>query len=84
MIEVAVEIFKIVFISRIGLSKKPLDKNSATHLIRHALGGTDYGVEHSKLSHILTLPSDVVRLFRDDITVTIIYFNEEFLENNSA
>lgn len=68
------------FSFRIGLKKKPLDRNSATHLIRHALGGTDYGVEHSKLSHILTLPSDVVRLFRDDITVTIIYFNEGYFD----
>lgn len=67
-----------------GLSKKPLDKNSATHLIRHALGGSDYGVEHSKLSHILTLPSDQVRLYRDDITVTIIYFNNDYINAVTA
>lgn len=71
----------LIFFCRIGMSKKPLDKNSATHLIRHALGGTDYGIEHSKLSHILTLPSDVVRLFRDDITVTVVYFNDEHIKS---
>lgn len=56
---------------------KPLDKNGATHLIRNALGGTEYGIEHSKLSHMLSLPPDMVRLFRDDMTVTVIYFNDE-------
>lgn len=66
---------------RAGLKQKPLDKNGATHLIRHALGGTDYGIEHSKLSHMLSLPADVVRLFRDDMTATVIYFNQDFIRN---
>ncbi|GAB0100908.1 pyruvate dehydrogenase [Sergentomyia squamirostris] len=65
---------------RTGIPKKPTDKNSATHLIRNALGGTDYGIEHSKISHILSLPPDVVRLFRDDITVTVIYFDPDYLQ----
>ncbi|XP_055682990.1 pyruvate dehydrogenase [acetyl-transferring]-phosphatase 1, mitochondrial [Lutzomyia longipalpis] len=64
-----------------GIPKKPMDKNSATHLIRNALGGTDYGIEHSKISHILSLPPDVVRLFRDDITVTVVYFDSEYLQS---
>lgn len=67
------------FIFRAGLAKKPLDKNAATHLIRNALGGTEYGVEHSKLSHMLSLPQDIVRLFRDDITITVIYFDTDYL-----
>lgn len=66
---------------RAGLKTKPADKNGATHLIRHALGGTDYGIEHSKLSHMLSLPPDVVRLFRDDMTATVIYFNQNFVRN---
>lgn len=75
-------IFNIfIIIRRNGLKQKPLDKNGATHLIRHALGGTDYGIEHSKLSHMLSLPADVVRLFRDDMTATVIYFNQEFIRN---
>lgn len=78
--------FFIVFICffRTGLKKKPLDKNGATHLIRHALGGTDYGIEHSKISHMLSLPQDIVRLFRDDITVTVIYFNLDYIRNSLA
>ncbi|XP_017051925.1 pyruvate dehydrogenase [acetyl-transferring]-phosphatase 1, mitochondrial [Drosophila ficusphila] len=60
-----------------GLTRKPVDQNAATHLIRHALGATDYGIEHSKISYYLTLPKDVVRLYRDDITITVIYFNSE-------
>ncbi|XP_033172502.1 pyruvate dehydrogenase [acetyl-transferring]-phosphatase 1, mitochondrial [Drosophila mauritiana] len=62
-----------------GLTRKPVDQNAATHLIRHALGGTDYGIEHSKISYYLTLPRDVVRLYRDDITITVIYFNSEHI-----
>ncbi|XP_039497887.1 pyruvate dehydrogenase [acetyl-transferring]-phosphatase 1, mitochondrial isoform X1 [Drosophila santomea] len=62
-----------------GLTRKPVDQNAATHLIRHALGATDYGIEHSKISYYLTLPKDVVRLYRDDITITVIYFNSEHI-----
>lgn len=64
-----------------GLSKKPLDRNAATHLIRYALGGTDYGIEHSKIAHMLSLPQDIVRLFRDDITITVVYFDPDYLRN---
>ncbi|KAM7350546.1 pyruvate dehydrogenase [acetyl-transferring]-phosphatase 1-like protein, mitochondrial [Cochliomyia hominivorax] len=60
-----------------GRTRKPSDQNSATHLIRHALGGTEYGVEHSKIAYYLSLPQDVVRLYRDDITITVIYFNTD-------
>lgn len=66
-----------------GRQKKPLDQNSATHLIRNALGGTDYGIEHSKISYYLSLPQDVVRLYRDDITVTVIYFNSDHIKQLS-
>ncbi|XP_030379139.1 pyruvate dehydrogenase [acetyl-transferring]-phosphatase 1, mitochondrial [Scaptodrosophila lebanonensis] len=62
-----------------GLNRKPIDSNAATHLIRHALGGTDYGIEHSKISYYLSLPKDVVRLYRDDITITVIYFNSDHI-----
>ena len=64
-----------------GLSNKPLDSNAATHLLRNALGGTDHGVDHNKLSQFLTLPSDVVRVFRDDITINVVYMDSEFLNN---
>lgn len=58
---------------------KPIDANAATHLIRHALGGTEHGVDHERISQLLTLPEDAVRLFRDDITVTVLFFNTDFL-----
>lgn len=64
---------------RLGLSIKPLDANVASHLIRNALGGTEYGIEHTKISHLLTLPAEIVRMFRDDITVTVIYFDPEYI-----
>ena len=83
---------------------KPDDANSATHLLRCALGGTAYGVDHGRLSQVtighqnlsaisrlihiafdlqmLTLPQDMVRSFRDDITVVVPFFDSEFLGKN--
>ncbi|KAG5681499.1 hypothetical protein PVAND_010926 [Polypedilum vanderplanki] len=63
---------------------KPIDKNAATHLIRYALGGTDYGIDNARLFHLLSLPPDIVRLFRDDITITILYFDSEYLRKLPA
>uniref|UniRef100_A0A1B6CKV2 PPM-type phosphatase domain-containing protein n=1 Tax=Clastoptera arizonana TaxID=38151 RepID=A0A1B6CKV2_9HEMI len=64
-----------------GLSKKPIDRNAATHLLRHALGGTEYGIEHSKIAQLLSMPQEVVRLFRDDITITVVYLDPEYLRH---
>lgn len=64
-----------------GLKKKPLDENAATHLLRNALGGTEYGIDHSKISQFLTLPDKIVRMFRDDITITVVYMDSEFLRH---
>jgi pyruvate dehydrogenase phosphatase len=64
-----------------GYKMKPLDTNAATHLIRNALGGTEYGIDHGKLSQLLAMPDDMVRNFRDDITVTVIYFDSDFLRH---
>lgn len=71
---------KSYILYRAGRARKPLDQNSATHLIRYALGATDYGIEHSKISYYLSLPQDVVRFYRDDITITVIYFNSQRIE----
>ncbi|GIY02375.1 [Pyruvate dehydrogenase-phosphatase 1, mitochondrial [Caerostris darwini] len=78
------EIDKILEQRRIGLSKKPTDTNASTHLIRNALGRTEYGVEHSRLSAMLTLPDDMVRNFRDDISVIVIYFDTDYLRHSPA
>ncbi|KAF7989920.1 hypothetical protein HCN44_008594 [Aphidius gifuensis] len=64
-----------------GLKKKPLDENAATHLLRNALGGTEYGIDHSKISQFLTLSDKIVRMFRDDITITVVYMDSEFLRH---
>lgn len=66
---------------RVSLKRKPVDANACTHLIRNALGGSEYGVEHAKLSEILTLPQNEVRFSRDDISITIVYFNTEYLRH---
>ncbi|XP_069724857.1 pyruvate dehydrogenase [acetyl-transferring]-phosphatase 2, mitochondrial [Phaenicophaeus curvirostris] len=59
-----------------------LDQNIATHLIRHAIGSNEYGeVDQEKLAAMLTLPEDLVRMYRDDITITVVYFNSETIEN---
>lgn len=75
------EINEILLQRKEGLKTKPQDRNAATHLIRNALGGTDYGIDHNKLSQLLTLPDDVVRIFRDDITIAVIYFDSEYLRH---
>ncbi|VVC86189.1 unnamed protein product [Leptidea sinapis] len=67
-----------------SLKSKPKDRNAATHLIRHAIGGTEYGIDHSRLAHLLSLSSDVSRMFRDDMTVTVIYFDSEYLRQCPA
>lgn len=46
------------------------DKNVATHLVRNALGGKD----EEQVSALLTLPSPYSRRYRDDLTVTVIFF----------
>lgn len=67
-----------------GLLKKPTDKNGATYLMRFALGASDLGnIEHHKLAHMLSLPQEIVRLFRDDITITIVYFDSNFLRTSN-
>jgi len=60
------------------------DANAATHLIRHALGGTESGVDHRRLSSMLALPQDVSRLYRDDITISVLHFNLNYLRNHPA
>ena len=66
--------------SRLNTMKsKPKDTNAATHLLRNALGGTTYGLDHLKLSQSLSLPKDMVRMHRDDITIQVVFFDEEYL-----
>ncbi|XP_077166065.1 pyruvate dehydrogenase [acetyl-transferring]-phosphatase 2, mitochondrial [Paroedura picta] len=58
------------------------DENVATHLIRHALGNNEYGeVDPEKLGAMLTLPDDLARMYRDDITVTVVHFNSDTVDS---
>ncbi|KAK7901572.1 hypothetical protein WMY93_018341 [Mugilogobius chulae] len=53
------------------------DHNAATHLLRHALGDDGYGaVAPNRLVKMLSLPPDLARRYRDDITITVILLNE--------
>ncbi|XP_008844492.1 pyruvate dehydrogenase [acetyl-transferring]-phosphatase 2, mitochondrial [Nannospalax galili] len=57
------------------------DQNAATHLIRHAIGSNEYGeMEPERLAAMLTLPEDVARMYRDDITVTVVFFNSDSID----
>ncbi|XP_062841279.1 pyruvate dehydrogenase phosphatase catalytic subunit 1 [Trichomycterus rosablanca] len=52
------------------------DQNVATHLIRHAVGSNEFGmVDHERLSKMLSLPEELARMYRDDITIIIVQFN---------
>ncbi|GFR75303.1 [Pyruvate dehydrogenase [acetyl-transferring]]-phosphatase 1, mitochondrial [Elysia marginata] len=59
-----------------SLAKRAVDDNAATHLIRHALG-----LEHGYISAQLTLPEKLVRYYRDDITITVIHFDQHYIKN---
>ncbi|CAG8500523.1 6555_t:CDS:2 [Ambispora leptoticha] len=60
-----------------GEIKKPkhfayVDENASTHLIRNALGGAVQEI----LCSLLSLPYPISRRYRDDITVTVVFFGE--------
>lgn len=57
------------------------DQNAATRLIRHAIGSNEYGeMDPERLTAMLTLPEDLARMYRDDITVTVVYFNSDSID----
>ncbi|KAF9580067.1 hypothetical protein BGW38_003434 [Lunasporangiospora selenospora] len=47
--------------------------NASTHLVRNALGGAD----EDRLAATLSIPSPMSRYYRDDITVTVIFFGNQ-------
>ncbi|WWD22768.1 hypothetical protein CI109_107261 [Kwoniella shandongensis] len=49
------------------------DKNAATHLIRNCLGGGD----KKKIGELLSMHGEVPRYYRDDITITVVFFDDE-------
>ncbi|XP_007906875.1 pyruvate dehydrogenase [acetyl-transferring]-phosphatase 1, mitochondrial [Callorhinchus milii] len=56
------------------------DQNSSTHLIRHALGSNEFGaVEHARLSKMLSFPEELARMYRDDMSITVVQFNPHII-----
>lgn len=49
------------------------DENLATHLVRNAFGGGD----ERKLRELMSIPSPLARSYRDDITVTVVWWEED-------
>lgn len=49
------------------------DANAATHLIRSALGGND----QEQVSLLLSIPAPMSRNYRDDLTVTVVFFGSQ-------
>ena len=64
-------------VRRLGGLKKPLDNNSATHVIRNAIGGcsSDLELQYARLKESLQLPVGASRNYRDDITLIVVHFN---------
>uniref|UniRef100_H3B6M5 PPM-type phosphatase domain-containing protein n=1 Tax=Latimeria chalumnae TaxID=7897 RepID=H3B6M5_LATCH len=59
-----------------GVAVGESDSNVATHLIRHAMGANEHSeLDYERLAALVTLPEDMVRGYRDDITVVVIQFN---------
>ena len=58
--------------------------NFATHLIRNALAG-DSGTQRTQdnVQRMLGIPSDVCRKYRDDMTVTVLCFDDKLKVNSS-
>lgn len=73
------EINEILKVRKRKRAKKPEDENVATHLLRMALGPN-----HTTLSQYLTLPERLVRSYRDDITITVIFFDTDYLASHTS
>ena len=61
------------------------DQNAATHLMRHAVGNNEFGtVDHERLSKMLSLPEELARMYRDDITIIVTQFNPHVIGTQSS
>lgn len=49
-----------------------MDENVSTHLIRNAFGGAD----DERLRQLLSIPAPLARRYRDDLTCTVVYWEE--------
>ncbi|EDO42504.1 predicted protein, partial [Nematostella vectensis] len=67
------------FVNGAGRKSDVLEHNAASHLIRHAIGGND----HHFVAQMLLVPDQYRRMWRDDITVTVVFFNSEEVKISS-
>ncbi len=56
------------------------DENAATHIIRNALGGGD----KEQVAMLVSIPSPLSRRYRDDLTVTVVFFGDKDSSNDSG
>ena len=54
-----------------------VDENIAQHLVRNAFGGADT----QKLRRLLSIPAPLSRRYRDDVTVTVVWWEGEGAHN---
>lgn len=67
-----------LLLKRQARASPALDSSAATHLVRHALGTGEYGeLCQERLASMLALPEDLARMYRDDITATVVYLNSD-------
>ncbi|KAM3610045.1 uncharacterized protein V6R79_024375 [Siganus canaliculatus] len=72
-----------LLLKRQARASPALDTNGATHLIRHALGTSEYGeLCQERLASMLALPEDLARMYRDDITATVVYLNSDLARSH--
>lgn len=57
------------------------DNNVATHLIRNALSA---GGSKEYVSTLVSIPSPMSRKYRDDLTVTVVFFGESLQQGSSS
>ncbi|EJD01523.1 protein serine/threonine phosphatase 2C [Fomitiporia mediterranea MF3/22] len=55
-----------------GLDWTFVDSHPGTHLLRNAFGGAD----KDKLQRLVSLPAPISRRFRDDVTVTVVWWED--------
>lgn len=56
------------------------DDNVSTHLVRNALGGGDV----EQVSMLVSIPAPISRSYRDDLTVTVVFFGNKGEVDNSG
>lgn len=56
------------------------DENASTHLVRNALGGADV----EQVSMLVSIPAPLSRNYRDDMTVTVVFFGNSEQVNDAG